>query len=454
MKHFFNILTLSILCFLSLHSHAQTPKYLFYFIGDGFGLNQSILAENYLDALYQDTQTVHLQMLNMPETGFATTYSANSYVTCSSAAGTALATGVKTNNNMLGVTPTGFPLRSIAEWLHQQEFLIALLSTVSLDHATPAAFYANTHSRSSYEDVARQLLDANFDFYGGGGLRGATKNPALWDSLKEKGYVISDDIKVIENHTLKKGKLYAKSALLMEEQDIPYRLEAPHYPMHLSFFVEQMVRIFELEQKPFFAMIEGGKIDWAGHDNDAGAMLHEILEFDSAYQVAYQFYLRHPDETLIIVTADHETGGLSIGSDAKGYAHLPHLLSYQKLPLYQFQKQMNRLIDQNSPLSDRYKCMEESFGFNANFELMLSAQDSSSFEMNMLDYSAKQWRMHCNKLFCNKLGIGWTTSSHTGVAVPVRAIGVGAEIFRGFYTNSDIPIKILQLLNFQGKLNE
>ena len=237
----------------------------------------------------------------------------------------------------------------------------------------------------------------------------------------------------------------------MDEQDIPYRLEAPHYPMHLSFYVEQMVRLFESEQTPFFAMIEGGKIDWAGHDNDAGAMLHEILEFDSAYQVAYQFYLRHPNETLIIVTADHETGGLSIGTDAKGYAHLPHLLSYQKLPLYQFQEQMDSLIDLKSTFSDMYKCMADNFGFNTDSELMLSAQDSSSFETNT--FSAKQWRVRCNKLFCDKLGIGWTTSSHTGVAVPVRAIGAGAEMFRGFYTNSDIPMKILQLLNFQGNLN-
>lgn len=451
MKHSSKIFILSLFFCLAVHLHAQTPKYIFYFIGDGFGLNQSILAENYLDALHQDTQTVHLQMLKMPETGFATTYSANSYVTCSSAAGTALATGVKTNNNMLGVTPTGIPLRSIAELLHQQKFLIGLVSTVSLDHATPAAFYANSQSRSSYEEVARQLLDANFDFYGGGGLRGATKNPALWDSLKGKGYVVSDDIQVIENHTLKNGKLYAKSALLMDEQDIPYRLEAPHYPMHLSFYVEQMVRLFEPEQTPFFAMIEGGKIDWAGHDNDAGAMLHEILEFDSAYQVAYQFYLRHPNETLIIVTADHETGGLSIGTDAKGYAHLPHLLSYQKLPLYQFQEQMDSLIDLKSTFSDMYKCMADNFGLNTDSELMLSAQDSSSFETNTL--SAKQWRVRCNKLFCDKLGIGWTTSSHTGVAVPVRAIGAGAEMFRSFYTNSDIPMKILQLLNFQGNLN-
>jgi alkaline phosphatase len=212
-----------------------------------------------------------------------------------------------------------------------------------------------------------------------------------------------------------------------------------------------MVRLFELEQKPFFAMIEGGKIDWAGHDNDAGAMLHEILEFDSAYQVAYQFYLRHPDETLIIVTADHETGGLSIGTDAKGYAHLPQLLSYQKLPLYKFQEQIDSLIDMKSSLSGMYKCMEDNFGFNTDSELMLNAQDSSSFETKT--FSAKQWRLHCNKLFCNKLGIGWTTTSHTGVAVPVRAIGIGAEQFRGFYTNSDIPIKILQLLNYQGKLN-
>lgn len=446
---------LGIFCVLTFHLQAQTPKYIFYFIGDGFGLSQSLLAENYLDAIHQDTQTVHLQMLNMPETGFSTTYSANSYITCSSAAGTALATGVKTNNDMLGVTPQGKPLRSIAEFLHQQGFLIGLVSTVSLDHATPAAFYANSKSRSSYEDIARQLLDADFDFYGGGGLKGAKNDPDFWKRLKSRGYLISDNPQEIEKHTLKDGKLYAKSALLMGEQDIPYRFEAPDYKMHLSYYVKQMIRLFEPEQKPFFAMIEGGKIDWAGHDNDAAAMLHEVLELDSAYQAAYQFYLRHPDETLIILTADHETGGLAIGTGTMGYAHLPQLLSHQKLPLYKFQAQMKELVDAESPLSDIYKCMEKSYGFNTVPELELKSQDSARIEADTLwkDYTANQWAILCNRLFCNKLGIGWTTGSHTGVAVPVRAIGAGAENFRGFYTNSDIPLKILQLLKYKSVLN-
>lgn len=463
------------ICFILLFlyvqvGHTQTPKYIFYFIGDGFGLSQSMLAENFLDATARDTQTVHLHLWDLPEMGLSTTYSANSFVTCSSAAGTALATGVKTNNNMLGVTPQQQPLTSIAKFLHKQGFLIGLISSVSIDHATPAAFYANVSSRNSYKDVALQLPTAGFEFLGGGGLKGAQNAPEIWDSLKKQGYFISNNPSEIKKHTFDKGKIYAISSNLCGEQDIPFRLEEPQHPMHLSYFVTQMIRIFEPTNKPFFAMIEGGKIDWAAHYNDAAATLYEVIEMDSAFQIAYQFYLRHPNETLIIITADHETGGLSIGTEAKGYACQPELLTYQKQSIYTFRSHIKTLTRKSYTLQEIYTALNEQFSFDKHSDLALTQKDSAQINLfykmqtdslisNTPEYqnwkltAPNSWSDLGNQIFCNKIGLGWTTGSHTGVAVPVRTIGVGTKYFRGSYTNSDIPLKILKALNLPTTLN-
>lgn len=445
------------------------PKYIFYMIGDGFGLNQSFLPEYYLDAKSKDTSTCHLDILTLPVLGTATTYSASSFITCSSAAGTALATGYKTNNGCLGVLPDGkTPVTSIAKKLHDEGYNVGIISTVSSDHATPAAFYAHVESRNMYKEISYQLKDVDYEYIAGASLRGAKKMPGIYDTLRNNGFVVSNDKDVILNHKLSDGKLFAYHPTADEKSDIPYCIDTKDDEMHLPFYVNKAIELFENDNKGFFMMIEGSQIDYACHQNDPGATLHEALDFNDAFKLVYDFYLRHKDETLIVITADHETGGLSIGQESKGYTFYPDLLDYQKISGDKFKEILKGIKNDDKQFSeeDLYALLNEYFGFNNEDERMaLNKQDSLRIEYYYLKYFkpqrlAKQGDKLKTEIFktdvvtvydiaglalkimSEKVGIGWTTTSHNGCAVPVRAIGVWQEKFGGCYDNTDIPKKI------------
>ena len=449
------------LCILSSCSSEKKPKYIFYFIGDGYGLAQSAMAENYLDAVAKDSSVTHLQMLKMPVFGTQTTYSNSSFVTCSSASGTALATGVKTNNGMLGVTPDNKPLKTIAEKFHNEGFNVGIISTVGLNHATPAAFYASAEKRSNYNEISKQLAESGFEFFGGGSLISSDENPEIWDYVKEKGYTVSNNFEEINNHKLADGKLIAISSKIGAGSDIPYYVDQPNHNMHLPYFVDKMINLFQESDKGFFAMIEAGKIDWSSHGNDAAGTLFECLQLDKAYEVAYKFYLEHPDETLIFITADHETGGLGIGQNSLGYKFFPELMEKTKVSGDGFNAIVDQLAKDNASLEEVYDVIEEQFGFNSgDSRFALSKKDSARIEMmyhkrfsknNILssdmleayDLTDKSTLSNtCLTIMNEKTGTGWTTRSHTGITVPVRAIGAGAEVFNGFYDNTDIPKKL------------
>ena len=448
----------------------KQAKYIFFFIGDGYGLSQSILAEDYLDVKAGDTTTVHLAMNRMPVMGMATTYSANSLITCSSAAGTALATGVKTNNGMLGVTPDTVELSTIAERLHLNGFKIGIISSVSLDHATPAAFYANSPKRSSYADISKQLAKTDFEYFGGGSLRGMMKDSSVAATIEQAGYRILNTKESIDNFKPSDGKLLASSSITLRSAEIPYVIDEPKHDMHLSYFVQKVISLFEPAEKPLFVMVEGGKIDWSCHGNDVATTLHEVLEMDKAYGYAYDFYLRHKDETLIIVTADHETGGLGVG--AGGYKIWTEVLSEQNVSEEVFSIMVDSLAKIGASKQQLYSAIEQNFGFNGKMgRLALNAKDSARIDLLYKVRFAEKNRknsdlleaydMHdnetvsslCMKMMSKKSGFGWTSEAHTGVAVPVRAIGVGAEDFSGFYDNTDIPKKLYKLAGFDQSLN-
>lgn len=439
-------------------------------IGDGFGLNQSFLPEYYLDAKSKDTSTCHLDILKLPVLGTATTYSANSLVTCSSAAGTALASGHKTNNGCLGVLPDGkTPVTSIAEKFHDEGYNVGIISTVSSDHATPAAFYAHVKSRQMYDEISYQMKDVDYEYIAGASLRGSKNMPGIYDTLRNYGFVVSNEKEVILNHKLSDGKLFAYHPSAAEKPDMSYCIDTKDDEMHLPFYVNKAIELFENDDKGFFMMIEGSQIDYACHHNDPGSVLHEVLDFNDAFKLVYDFYLRHKDETLIVVTADHETGGLTIGQQSQGYALYPELLDYQKISGDTFRRMLRKIKNSNEQFSeeDLYAMLNKYFGFNAEGEkrLALNKQDSLRIDYYYHEYFkpqklAKQGDKLKAEIFktdlvavydisslalrilSEKVGIGWTTSDHNGCAVPVRAIGVWQEKFSGCYDNTDIPKKI------------
>lgn len=448
--------------FYSCNKKEQKAKYIFLMIGDGMGLSQSLIAENYLDAMTQDTATVHIDFLRMPISGYASTHSANSLITCSSAAGTALSTGTKTNNGMLGVTPDTSNLTAFSKTLHNNGYLVGIITNVSLDHATPGAFYANSSARSNYDEIARQIPDSKFEYFGGGNLLGALYDSTLTDYIKSKNYILLNNDEQIKNHKLEDGKLVASSNIVGKSMDIPYVIDMPDHYMDLPYFVKKGIDLFEPSNKNFFMMIEGGKIDWACHSNDAATAIHEVISFNEAFKHVYDFYQKHPDETLIVMTADHETGGLALGRNETKYSLKPQLLQYQKISEWEFNFMADSLIKAKVDLNTLYKYIEDLFGFNNGVEeLYLTKKDSirinnlynhkmklelsDNINLKYDDENSNSIASLCTQILAEKAGIGWTTGSHTGIGVPVRAIGCGAEHFNGYIDNTDIPKLIMRI---------
>lgn len=374
----------------------RVPKFVFLFIGDGMGLNQVSMAEAYISTQKGEIGNESLTFTKFPVLGTATTYSANSYITCSSASGTALSTGFKTNNGVLGMDAEQNPLKSIAYKIHEAGIPVGIASSVTLDHATPAAFYANSPSRKNYYDIALQLPKSGFEFFGGGGFlepTGPNKDKKnIYDIISENDYVIAKGLS--EYNSKKNNPKIVLQQREGKENDLPYAIDREKTDLALAHVVAAAVDHL-YGTKGFFIMAEGGKIDWAGHSNDGKTNILEVIDFDSAIKVAYNIYQKYPNETLIVVTADHETGGMMLG--------------YEK-------------------------------GYTLNLEKLESQEKSMA-----IDKEQKEKYASLNK----KANIGWTTSGHTGVAVPVYSIGVGSRQFSGRMDNTDIPKKILQVMGIE-----
>lgn len=464
MKRFF-FLYAALLCAFVMSAQ---PKYVFYFIGDGMGQNQVLATEMYLAELGGAIGRKQLCMTQFPFVGLASTYSASNSITDSSAAGTCLAAGYKTTNGMLGQDPDGKHHHTIAEILHENGWLTGIMTSVSIDHATPGAFYANVPSRNDYYIIGTQLAESGFDFFGGATFyqpnnKDKATDPNLYDLCEGRGYTFIHGYKEF----CEKGLDFEKVILIQEHEGldrnakgtgkIPFALDRHDGDLTLAQITKSSIDFLSAKGRPFFMMVEGGQIDWACHGNDAAAVVNEVLDFDESIHLAYEFYLKHPDETLIIVTADHETGGMALGNHhyTLNLRYLQHQTSSSAV-LSEELKELHKKYGKNLSYDQVKKLFEDKLGLyskvevtaeedaalRATFRMMKKNKASDSKNMyaslNALSYQAM-----C--LLDKKAHIGWTTSSHSASAVPVFAIGRGAELFTGFYDNSDIMPRLLQL---------
>ncbi len=367
----------------------EKAKYIFLFIGDGMGMTHVAAAESYLSYKAGKLGGEQLMMTQFPVFGTATSHSANNQITDSSASGTAIACGEKTNNSAMGVDANGEPVRSMAYDLKDEDYQIGIISTVGINHATPGSFYASSLSRNDYYAISRQIPGSGFDYFAGAGFlgfRGARNQEQPTDEyLEENGYTVSYGIEEFKKESAGKEKVIFCQESNREKDADDYVTETVAEDATLSEMLELGMDFFN-EDEPFFFMCEGGDIDWGGHDHMTMMMINELLEMDDAIKVAYDFYLEHPDETLIVVTADHETGGMTLGAG-------PYLIDW--------------------------KTLEE------QWESGVSLNREENEELN------------------RRASIGWTTGGHTGGPVPVFAIGKGAEKFGGRMDNTDIKGKIL-----------
>ncbi|MCF0187760.1 MAG: alkaline phosphatase, partial [Bacteroidaceae bacterium] len=323
---------------------AQQAKYVFYFIGDGMGLNQVNGTESFLAELEGRIGIQKLCFPSFPYSTFATSYSFSNGVTDSAAAGTALATGVKTYNAAIGVGPDSLAVTSIAYLAKQQGKKVGIGTTCSIDHATPASFYAHQKHRDMYYEIGKELPASDFDFFAGADLRQPEKNggPELHQMIADAGYAVA--------YGLEEGKAAAKTAkkMFMTQtkeataeygNELPYAIDRRPGDLSLKQIVELGIEfLMKDNKKGFFLMAEGGKIDYAGHSDDGGACFREVQDLDEAVKVAFEFYKQHPKETLIVVTADHETGGLGLGNGA--YAQNLKVLQHQKASVAQTTKKL------------------------------------------------------------------------------------------------------------------
>lgn len=267
-------------------------------IGDGMGTSQ-------VYAGYTAKKGV-MNITGMPVTGFSVTYSANNYITDSGAGGTALSSGVKTKNASIGVDANGKPVNSILELALIHGLSAGLVATSTITHATPASFVAHTSNRSKYEDIALDILRSNVDVFIGGGYNNFARRSDslnLIDSLKTRGYLVARDLKDVDVPSTK------RLAALLADEHMPSMIKGRGNMLPDA--TEMALKMLKRNDKGFFIMIEGSQIDWGGHDNDAEYMVDEVVDFDNAVGKALKFAAKD-GETLVIVTADHETGGLGI----------------------------------------------------------------------------------------------------------------------------------------------
>jgi alkaline phosphatase len=276
---------------------AEKPKNIILLIGDGMGVSQVFAG------LTANKGRLFLE--NCKFTGFSKTQSADNYITDSAAGGTALSSGVKTLNGAIGVNAKLEPVKTILEEASENGLATGLVSTSAITHATPASFIAHQAGRSAYEDIAADFLKTNIDVFIGGGLDHFTKRADgrnLVEELQKKGYRVETEMDKIKR--VKEGKLAGLIAAVHNGR-ISERGDM------LPVAAETAIDILDKNEKGFFLMIEGSQIDWGGHAGSTIYVVEDMLDFDQVIGQALKFASKD-EETLVIITADHETGGMAL----------------------------------------------------------------------------------------------------------------------------------------------
>jgi len=417
---------LFILIMISIFAIAQGyVKNVILLIGDGMGINQ-VLLSSYLEGRV-------LNMMKAPFTGFVLTYSANSNVTDSAAAGTALACGFKTNNGMIGILPDGSIIPTIAEIAASKGINTGIVVTCRVTHATPAAFYGHVKSRNDENTLAEQLVNSPLKVVLGGGWRhfvptgGKRKDGKDLIALaKSKGFdYITTKSELMNYNGNRLLGLFASSHLHSVTE------RGPEEPL-LSEMTEKALEILSKDSKPFFLMVEGSQIDWECHGNDVFGVWKETIEFDEAVKVALDFAEKHPD-TLVVVTADHETGGLGLSTG--GY-------TFDIEKIREYKKTADWIANNFDETPEGLKKIVKKY---FNVELTDEEVKYIFSEAEKSSYGASN---ALGEVLSKKAQIGWTTHDHTGAPVPVFAFGPGAENFTGVLDNTEIPRIIGRLAGY------
>lgn len=489
-------------------SSTTTPKYIFLFIGDGMSYPQIESTNYYLTALENGTsmgsadegttltkEEDALSFLSFPVAGSAQTYDSTSFCPDSASTATSISTGHKTYSGTINMDETGtVSYETISEQLRDQlDYKIGVITSVNLNHATPAAFYCHQVSRSSYYEIGLELIASDFDYFAGGGLLKPTGSEEdqtdLYQLAEEAGYTVVKTQAEAETVSAETGKVILIDENLADSDSMDYEIDRTEDQWSLADYVEKGIEcLSEDNDTGFFMMVEGGKIDWACHANDAASTVTDTKALSDAVEKAIEFYNEHPDETLILVTGDHETGGMTIGFSGTNYDTFLQNLASQKVSFQKFDDEYVSVYKENgTSFEDVLVDVQELFGLTteaasgetaesgvttdsadshptgvtsgslvlteyelekleAAYEKTMSTEETEQTQEEYELYgSYEPLTVTITHILNNKSGISFTSYSHTGLPVAVFAQGVGSEEFGGFYDNTEIYNKLAAL---------
>lgn len=409
---------------LGQESEPTPPKYVFLMIGDGMGFPQVDLAER----AHRAETGEALRMTRLPVQGQARTAAANHRVTDSAAAATALAAGIRTNNGMVGQAPNGQPVGSIAADFLRAGRGVGVLSSVQVNHATPACFYAHVEHRNQYSEIADQFDASGVHLLVGRDLNSQDKRKdEILSTWRASGIAVVESIEEAASIPREQRLVVLAKSLIDTGSEEGQLADA----------VELAINRLGSDEG-FFMMVEGGAIDWRGHANEGWELIRETRAFDRAIDRAYRFYEEHPEQTLIVVTADHETGGLSLADD--------------RLDL----DRLREVPDQLAALGKALPTEGEEITVEVAEQLLREfmgidewTEEELAAVTEVVGKEAKGRRSGLARLAKrmaeSRAGVVWSTTGHTAADVPVMAVGVGAERFAGTIDNIDIPRGIREL---------
>lgn len=436
---------------MAVTSFAQA-KYVFYFIGDGMGAGQRQITEEFKKQVLKKDEK--LLMNSLPTVGITTTYSADTLITDSAAAGTALATGHKTNNGYIAKDKDGKDLKTLLEIAQEKGMATGLVTTTRITHATPAVFASHNIDRDDENGIAVDYVDSGVDYLAGGGYRHFVgKNSGLTSKrkddrdligeFKERGYQVylgEKSIKDFEKWNPKEGE---KVLATFKASHMPYTIDDKNgeYPT-LKEMTDKGIELLSKDKDGFFIMVEGGRIDHASHAQDVAGTIYDTLAFDDAIKSAYEFYKKYPQDTLIVVAADHETGGMGLGFGNNYYMKLDELKNV-KVSIEDTLQEIYK-----GDKTEYFNYIEKNLGLknltDKEKESILKAMKIEDEKEEVGDtfggYSPTA--IAVAHIISERSGMQWTTFAHTGVQVPLAVVGEGAEKFTGFKDNTDVARSI------------
>ena len=435
---------------------AAAPKYVFVFIGDGMSTPQRLMAEDFS----KRTGRGELAMNHLARRTETATKSANKVVTDSAAAATAIACGEKTDNGMLGMRPDGTRIESVAAVAKKAGRKVGIVTTVTIVHATPAGFYAHNRSRGDSRAIAMDLVKSGFDYFAGGGIGGWTQPKGGYFDTNGNFVKLEEGREAVpgidpyslwqtNGYTFVKDDLAAFKALkpgrpvwcVFGESGMDYALDRDGSQPTLAEIVEKGIELLD-GPDGFFLMCEGGKVDYAGHANDAGGSVAEQLSLDDAVKVATRFAKAHPGETLIVTTGDHETGGLIRGITGAGAAFDPALLKHQRCTASKFSSILKNAQEKNAAFSfdDAMALVRENFGLGGPVPLTDADRDElkKAFELK----KPAEFAGAAKRILSAHAGLAWKSGGHTALPTMTTAEGPGSEILEGMTDNTEIGARL------------